>query len=286
MRFPALTALFAGCALAQTPDIHEIMARVAESQARSLAARRNYVYDQDELLRMNRGGGKLAREEKLRYTVLPAEHGVRKTLIECEGKYQTGGKVFAFSEPSYHYKNLDLDAAIMAGMEGSTGEEKSLDGISRDYFPLTAAEQAQYNFYLEGTETVRGRMAYRVRFEPRRRQHIHADTEDTADDDDGVPWKGVALIDAEEYQPIRVTTDLAWKIPRAVKILLGTNITGLGFAISYDRMADGVWFPVSFGGEFEVRGLFLYKRTISVSLANKNFRRVDIHSTLEYTPAE
>ena len=282
MRFPALTALFAGCALAQTPDIHEIMARVAESQTRSLAARRAYVYDQDELLRMNRGSGKLAREERLSYTVVPAEHGVQKTLIQCEGKYQTSGKVFAFSEPGYHYKGVDLDAEVMSGMEESTRAENSLDGIAHNYFPLTATEQAFYSFTLEGTETVRGRTAYRVRFEPRPRKGLHLDS----DEDEGVPWKGIAQIDTEEYQPLRVTTDLALKIPRAVKILLGTSITGLGFAISYDRMADGVWFPVSFGGEFEVRGLFLYKRTISVSLENKNFRRTDVESTLQYSDVQ
>src|SRR5258708_17503494 len=52
-----------GCALAQVPGIEEIMARVAESQAKSLDARRAYVYDQDELLRMHRTGGRLVREE-------------------------------------------------------------------------------------------------------------------------------------------------------------------------------------------------------------------------------
>ncbi len=55
-------AVLAGYALAQTPGIQEIMARVAESQAKSLDARRAYVYDQEELLRMTRPGGKVVRE--------------------------------------------------------------------------------------------------------------------------------------------------------------------------------------------------------------------------------
>jgi len=284
MRIPILMAMLAGCALAQTPSVQEIMDRVAESQAKSLKARRSYVYDQEEVLRMKRGGGKLAREEKVSYTVTPSGKGVHKTLVKCEGQYELHGKYFTYDQPGYHYKGLDVDADLISDMEGSTSEGKSLDGISHDYFPLTAAEQAKYNFYLEGTKTVRGRKAYKVRFEPRVKHSILADTDD--DDDDNVPWKGIAMIDAEEYQPITVTTDLAGKIPTAVKILLGTDIKGLGFAISYERMEDGVWFPVSFGGEFEVRGLFLYKRTISVSLVNKNFRHTDVKSKVEFAEIE
>jgi hypothetical protein len=43
-----------------------------------------------------------------------------------------------------------------------------------------------------------------------------------------------------------------------------------------------VWFPVSYGGEFEVRGLFFYKRKISVAMQNTEFRKTDGKSTLVY----
>jgi hypothetical protein len=172
----------------------------------------------------------------------------------------------------------------MTDFEGSTGEAKALDVVAHDYFPLTAGEQAKYNFSLEGTETLRGHAVYRIRFEPRiRGRHSLGALDLNLDDDDGAAdWKGVALIDAAEYQPVSVTTDLATKVPLAVKVLLGTDVKGLGFSISYERFTDGVWFPVSFGGEFEIRGLFLYKRTISISLVNKNFRHVDVNSTVAY----
>jgi hypothetical protein len=55
----------------------------------------------------------------------------------------------------------------MTDFEGSTRESKARDGISHDYFPLTAREQAKYNFSVGGTETLRGRTVYRVRFEPK-----------------------------------------------------------------------------------------------------------------------
>jgi hypothetical protein len=43
-----------------------------------------------------------------------------------------------------------------------------------------------------------------------------------------------------------------------------------------------VWFPVTYGGEFEVRAVFFYKRNISVDLVNKNFRRVDVKSNVAF----
>ena len=116
---------------------------------------------------MQRTGGRLVREERLSYTVTPSKDGINKELIKFEGKYASRGGFVTYSAPGYRYKNLDLDSDFMADFEGSTGESKALDGISHNYFPLTAAEQAKYNFFLEGTETVRGRAVYRIRFEPK-----------------------------------------------------------------------------------------------------------------------
>jgi hypothetical protein len=63
------------------------------------------------------------------------------------------------------------------------------------------------------------------------------------------------------------------KIPLAVRTLLGTNLPGLGFSVTYDREPDGVWFPVSFGTEFRMRVLFFIARDISMSLANTHFEK-------------
>ena len=284
MRIPALVTLFVGCALAQVPGIKEIMVRVAETQAKSLDARRAYVYDQEELLRMQRTGGKLVREERLSYVVSPSKFGIHKQLIKFEGKYESRGSFVPYSTPGYRYKNFDLDNDFIVDFEGSTGESKALDGISHNYFPLTAIEQTKYNFSLERTETMGGRAVYRVRFEPklRDRHNLGSLNLDFDDESGDAVWKGVALIDAAEYQPVSVTTDLAAKIPLPVKVLLGSDVKGLGFSISYKKFGDGIWFPVSFGGEFEIRGLFLYRRTISISLVNENFRLADVNSTIAY----
>ena len=101
-------------------------------------------------------------------------------------------------------------------------------------------------------------------------------------DFDEAGWKGEALIDVVESQPVLVNTNLAMKLPLFVKTLLGTNIKGLGFSVAYQKFEDGIWFPVSYGGEFEVRAVFFYKRTISVSLGNSDFRRTSVNSSVNY----
>src|SRR5258708_11378573 len=95
-------------------------------------------------------------------------------------------------------------APTQASCRRSTDESKALDGISHNYFPLTAVEQAKYNFSLEGTETIRGRAVYRIRFEPklRDRHNLGSLNLDFDVESGGAAWKGGALIDAAEYQPI------------------------------------------------------------------------------------
>jgi len=147
------------------------------------------------------------------------------------------------------------------------------DGLPRGLFPLTAAEQRLYTYRLEGTETYRERQVYRIGFRPNHKRN--------SDGEEGI-WKGQALVDAEEFQPVQVVTDLTGAVPLPVRILLGTDIRGLGFTVSYQRMADGVWFPAGYGGEFEMRALFFLKMTVSVNVTNSDFRRTDVNSKVAF----
>ena len=274
-----LILLAAVCLAAQTaseevPRIETIMSRVARNQAKTLDARTGYVYNQSQLLRMIRGNHKIAREERREYVVTPKDRGVTKTLAHFEGKYERRGDYVAYDRPGYHYKDLDLDGELLDEMSREmTNDHKSRDGFGHDLFPLTYHQQLRYAFKLEATGTYEGRKIYRVSFQP----HGKANW-----DDNGAAWKGEALIDAAEFQPVQVTTRLAWKVPLAVKTLLGTNITGLGFTLTYARISDGVWFPVSYGGEFQFRGLFFYERTCTISVKNTDFKRTDVNSTVAY----
>jgi hypothetical protein len=278
-----LAGAVAGFLAAQTPDVNSIMAQVGINQAKSREERAQWIYQQKQLLRMVRSSGKIAREEHREYLVLPDRRGVKKELTKFDGKYSQHGTYISYDKPGYEYKGLDLDGSLIGQMsEDMTNEKDSVDGIESDLFPLTYHQQLKYNFRLEGgVQEYRGHQIWKVAFEPKR----HASIVD-ADDEGNGSWKGEALIDAQEFQPVAVTTSLAWKMPAAIRILLGTNIKGLGFSLSYEKVADGVWFPVSYGGEFEVTGLFFYKRTMSISLVNSDFRHADVNSQIAFEKDE
>jgi hypothetical protein len=93
---------------------------------------------------------------------------------------------------------------------------------------------------------------------------------------------GEAWIDAAELEPVRIDTHLAFQIPWAVRTLLGTNLKQTGFAITYKRVEDGVWFPATYGTEFQINALFFYKRTITMNLESSGFQKTDVASTVEY----
>jgi hypothetical protein len=273
MKLIAVFGALAMVAGAQSLDVTEIMARVARNQTQSEEARRQFTYHQQQLLRLTRGSGKVAREEKREYDVTPAARGSQKELAHFEGKYEFKGQLVPYARPGYRYKDMDIDGELINSLsEDLTNDRQSRDGLAPEMFPLTKKAQKGYTFQLKGRERFRGREVYRVKFEPKAHQEYETQA----------VWKGEALIDVTEFQPVYVQTSLASKIPMAVRTLLGTNIRGLGFAVSYEKFQDGIWFPVSYGGEFEVRAVFFYKRKISVSMTNAEFRRTQVDSSVTY----
>ena len=272
MRPALFSLLFCLTAFGQTAD--EIMAKVAENQARSEDARSAWVYKQDVLVRLLRSGGKLAREEDRQYIVTPGADGVERKMVRFSGKYVDHGKEIQVSKPGEEHKDVDIDANIAEGLGDSIGgDEKSRDGVSYDFFPLDANKQKVYTFKLRGSETWRGHEVFRITFEPKKKQD---------DDGDQPIWAGEALIDKTDFAPVLITTHQARGIPLAVKTLLGTNLQQLGFKITYQKFDNGVWFPVSYSGEFKLRALFLYLRTISMGLVNSDFRHADVQSEVRF----
>src|SRR4051794_7024059 len=192
-----LLAVAAGCAGAQSPDIDDIMRRVALNQAKSQDLRTSYIYRQNQVLKMVRGNNKVAREEHREYTIMPQHRGIDRELVRFDGKYDLKGKFVSYDKPGYRYKGVDLDGDLLDSLADDMLHEKNgKDGISNDLFPLTYHRQLKYNFKLVKEETYRGARVYRVRFEPKEKPKL-------SDLDDGAIWKGEALIDAAEYQPIR-----------------------------------------------------------------------------------
>ena len=250
------------------------MARVAENQDRALEARRASICDQTLLVRFLRSRGHFAREERSEYAVIPTPAGFEKRFLRFSGKYENSSHIFEYSQPHHAYKDVDLDGELISDLSNDlTSDPGSRDGIAADLFPLTARRQQHYEFTLAGRQTYRGAEVFRIRFQPRK-----------AAVKDGAMWAGEVLVDAAEFQPVFVSTRLAQGIPLWVRTLLGTNLKHLGFAliISYQKVAPGVWFPSSYGGEFELSALFFYKRHVTISLHNRNFRRAGAESRIEY----
>jgi hypothetical protein len=69
-------------------------------------------------------------------------------------------------------------------------------------------------------------------------------------------------------------------MPFGVRTFLGTDLPGIGFAVRYRRQDDGVWFPISLGSEFRIRALFLFHRTMTISLENEAFEHTHVESKI------
>jgi len=256
--------------LLQPPEsADEIMAKVAENMERAYEARSRYVYKQDVKGRLLRGNGKLSREEIREYTVAPDAKGQKKELTKFEGRYEKGGKLHPYDKPGYQYKDTDIDGDLLSDLiDDLVDDKESKDGMEMDTFPLRRGKLEKYSFKLEETKAYRGRQVHRITYKPK-------DKEDW-------DWKGEVIVDAEEYQPVSVSSKMSRGIPMAVKVLLGTDIKQLGMSIDYQRVDKDLWFPVSYGTEFYVRAVFFYARTITMSAKNSDFRLTDVTSSITY----
>lgn len=269
-----ICAATAGPASENGQRVEAIMARLAANQDRAESLRSAFVYDQELRMRFLRGDGRIAREEIRRYHVTPTEKGTVKQLVGFEGRYEKRGALIAYSEAGFKHKDVDIDGELVEQLAKDLADDaRARDGIAANLFPLTTSEQRKYRFTLKGTREYRGRKVYEIAFEPKPEGW-----------DEGTPWAGTILVDAEDYQPALVSSRLAKGIPFAVRTLLGTNLKGLGFQLRYERFDEGLWFPVSYGSEFEVKALFFYKRRIAFSMSNRGFQRARVDARISYDP--
>lgn len=265
--------LIASGALAQSPQpnpavltAEAIMARVAANQNRSEALRKQYVYKQQIHILTHKPGGKLMREETADYNVVPTPDGTKKKLMLLTGRYLHKGRYEQFTgEPTPEEDSFDGD--LINDLRDDLSDENSKDGLARRWFPLTSEEQKNYAFTLLGQEVQQGRRVYLIRFQP--------------NDKEEIPWAGEVYIDAVEFEPVRVFTRLARRLPLMIRSLLGTDVPDIGFNVVYQRQPDGVWFPATVGTEFRVRAEFVINRQVSVSLENSAFERTHVVSRIK-----
>ncbi len=264
--------LFTTLLSAQTAD--EIIAKVAQNQDADVAARSQFVYHQNLLVRMKRANGKLAREETRDYTVTPKADGVERELTHLTGTIGNGKNAVTYDKADFRYKNVDIDGELVQSFADDFGVDKhSKDGVSHDLFPLRTAQLPKYVFSLAGIEKWHDREVYKIEFKPSGKREIDEDC-----------WEGEALIDKIEFQPLLVTSHLACKLPVLVKTLLGTNIKQVGFKVTYQKFDEGIWFPVTYGGEFQFRAVFVYARNVGIGLVNSDFHRTSVDTAIKYEP--
>jgi hypothetical protein len=263
---------------AETPL--EIMTKAAANVEAAMTARRQYVYQQKVRSRLLRTDGKVARQESRFYDVIPGPESTEKKLVSLEGEVHKGKEIVRYTDAAFRSKGLDIDGEISDELTGKlVDDSNSRDGIPKKLFPLRSADLPYYTFRLVETKEYKGRLTHHIAFDPAKKPNC--------DDDCRGQWKGDAWIDAAEYQPVHIATEWAVKIPFVVRAVFGSNLRQSGFAVTYQRLAENVWFPVSYGTEFRLDVLFGYKRVITLSLESVNFKRTAADSSIEFhTPNE
>jgi len=264
--------IVAAAAQAETLTANQIMQRVAENQTRAQEARAKYVFDMNVFVRLKRGNGKLAREEAREYVVAPSAHKSSRKLIKVEGRILDGKKETTYTEAGYRTKDMDIDGALTDSFAREVMWRKSQMGPMIDWFPMTTERQGFYGFTLQGEEKYHEYDVYKIAFDG------HGEEDDC--------WKGEALIEKNEFQPVLITSHWTCKIPKAATILLGINIHNVGAKITYQRFDKDVWFPVTCGGELKLRLLFGYARTIAFSAKNSGFRKAEVDTSIEFETEE
>jgi hypothetical protein len=321
-----------------------IMARVAANQDTSETARTHYLYTQHAHI-ASRKGKTIHCEETTDTRITPSPNGSGQQLLKLDGRLLQKHGYITYTQlppskddtkpdakpaspkpdPAHPNKpaattdkdddvhitidNDDtMDRDLVENLRQNLTATHSKDGISANLFPLTSKELPTYKFTLVGRELRNGRDSFHITFTPK--------------DPDDVNWKGDAWIDATAFQPIVVRTTLSKKLPLAVRMLLGTNVPGLGFTIVYAPQpaappssptptdvssrpesalsADAaerpaaelaattqtptVWFPTSFGTEFKIHVLFFFTREIVFNAENRDFHLTHTSATIHDAP--
>jgi len=235
----------------ELPSVNAAMAQVGANQDRSETARKQYRCVEHIHIITSKPGSSVMREEIADYDFVPGATETKMHLLRLTGRYWHQGKYEDFSgEPVPAADSWDAD--YIRDIRMCLTNEKSRCTTTPLLFPLTSEEQKQYDFRLIGRETLRERDVYHVAFTPKNKTIL--------------AWAGEAFIDATDFQPVRVFTNLSQGVPFAVRTFAGTDISGFGYNVEYKRQEDGIWLPSSYGTEYGLRLFFHINRTVSVSM--------------------
>jgi hypothetical protein len=289
------------------PSAESVMSRVAIHQDTAESERAHYVYVQHTKMTSRRAKTVMC-EEITDYRFTPSTAGTDQQLLKVDGRFLRDKNYIPYTallprdedkpkDPDDKTKDKDnekkdkaekkekdptfdpnsnetIDRDIVENLRWNLIHDKSKDGYNAHLFPLTSKDQLNYAFRMIGRERLNGRDVYHITFRPK--------------DKNDFGWSGDAYIDTTAFHPVLVTTAMARKIPFAVRTLLGTNVPGLGFTITYAPQLDGVWFPVTFSTEFKIHVLYFFHREIILDAQNRDFEKTHVTSRIvgEATPVD
>ncbi|MBY0505146.1 MAG: hypothetical protein K2X03_14635 [Bryobacteraceae bacterium] len=259
-----------------SPTADEIMQRVIENQTRAQEARKNWVYTQEIFARSTQRNKTLMREETRTFRVLPNEKGNKRESLSVAGQRRVKGKLVTYDKAIPDDEDDSIDEWVSDLAKGKDDDEKGnslRDAFSPGAFPLAGDKLKGYIFTRKPDTEFRGHAVYAVEYKPLKNGKY---------DYVGGPWEGEVLVEKESFQPVFISSFLEFKMPAAVKILLGTNIRDLGFKMEYDKFGD-VWFPVKGSGEFKVDAVWFFKRNGSYSMKCYDFRKGTADSSITFT---
>lgn len=278
LSFAVLLPCAVACAESGPPAQHlsaaAIMARAATLQDQAQAERARYVYVQHATV-SSRRGHTLHCQEITDIRIAPSGSGSHEQLLDLKGRLLLKGRYIDYHTLAADKGHPEDDGSVsveigddyadrdmVENMRKNLLGTNSKDGINSNLFPLTTKEQAGEEFRYIGREPLNNRTVDHIAFRPK--------------DKSDYGWKGDAYIDTVTGEPVVVSTALSRRIPLAVRMLLGTNVPGLGFTVVYAPQPDGVWFPVSFSTEFKIHVLFFFRRTILIDAWNRDFEKTHV----------
>lgn len=257
-----------------------IMQRVIENQSRAQEARKQWVYTQEVFARSTQRNKTLMREETRTYRVLPSAKSNKREPLTVVGQRRVKGKLESYNQAISDSEDDSVDEWVSDVTSSSKDEEAKKGGFGfRDafgpnVFPLAGDKLKGYIFTKKNDAGFRGHSVYAVEYKPRKNGKYHYV---------GDPWEGEVLVEKDSFQPVFISSFLEFKMPTAVKVLLGTNIRDLGFKIEYDKFGD-VWFPVKSSGEFKLDAVWFFKRNGSYSMKCYDFQKATAESSITFTP--
>jgi hypothetical protein len=288
----------------QLPSAESVMNQVAVNQDAAEAKRAHYIYVQHAKM-VSRRGNTIMCEESTDYRFAPSVDQSKEQLLKIEGRFlrqhayisytallprdedkpkdpatdsDNSGKKSGGDRDSKPVddpnKDETIDRDIVEHIRWNLIHDTSKDGINAHLFPLTSKDQAGYTLRMIGRERLNNRDVFHIAFRPKNKSDFG--------------WSGDAYIDATSFQPVLVSTGMARKVPFVVRTLLGTNLPGLGFTVTYAPQSDGVWFPVTFSTEFRIHVLYFFHREIILNAENRDFEKTHVTSRIvgDTTPLE